>query len=394
MADIYFLNISKHCAKSRSNSAFTIVELLVVIVTIGVLAAITTVSYAGISQKAVSASLVSDLNNASKLLKIDQATNGAYPSTLAEANGGKGILASQGTLYQYVSNNNIKSQTFILYATKNGVKYRITDSSSPVKVAPVAATGGTVVDIDGFRIHTFTSSGTLNVTSGDEVEVLVVAGGGGGSVDRAGGGGGGGLIYNSTFPINPQTYTVTVGAGGAGTAKYIVGANGGNSVFNSLVAVGGGGGGTGGGLAGANGGSGGGGGNNPSCNPCSGGSATLGQGNKGGLGVYTGPYYGAGGGGGAGSAGANGTSISSGDGGAGLSYSISGSIVYYSGGGGAGSYNGGRSGVGGVGGGGNGGQLSATAGITNSGGGGGSSGNIISSGGSGGSGIVIFRYPI
>ncbi|MFZ2125427.1 MAG: prepilin-type N-terminal cleavage/methylation domain-containing protein, partial [Candidatus Saccharimonadales bacterium] len=43
---------------------FTIVELLVVIVVIGILAAITIVSYAGISQRAVAVSLQSDLASA------------------------------------------------------------------------------------------------------------------------------------------------------------------------------------------------------------------------------------------------------------------------------------------------------------------------------------------
>jgi prepilin-type N-terminal cleavage/methylation domain-containing protein len=51
-------------------SAFTIVELLVVIVVIGILVAITIVSYSGIANKAVIASLQSDLDNNSKQLKL------------------------------------------------------------------------------------------------------------------------------------------------------------------------------------------------------------------------------------------------------------------------------------------------------------------------------------
>ncbi|MFZ2125552.1 MAG: prepilin-type N-terminal cleavage/methylation domain-containing protein, partial [Candidatus Saccharimonadales bacterium] len=47
-----------------TNRGFTIVELLVVIVVIGILAAITIVSYAGISQRAVAVSLQSDLASA------------------------------------------------------------------------------------------------------------------------------------------------------------------------------------------------------------------------------------------------------------------------------------------------------------------------------------------
>lgn len=45
---------------------FTIVELLVVIVVIGILAAISVVSYNGVSKKAVEASLVADLSSFKK----------------------------------------------------------------------------------------------------------------------------------------------------------------------------------------------------------------------------------------------------------------------------------------------------------------------------------------
>ena len=49
---------SEKCCK---DNAFTIVELLVVIVVIGILASITIVSYRGITTKAAEASLQSDL---------------------------------------------------------------------------------------------------------------------------------------------------------------------------------------------------------------------------------------------------------------------------------------------------------------------------------------------
>jgi len=53
-------------------SGFTIVELLVVIVVIGILATITIVSFNGINQKAIVASLQSDLSNAATTLKLYQ----------------------------------------------------------------------------------------------------------------------------------------------------------------------------------------------------------------------------------------------------------------------------------------------------------------------------------
>src|SRR6056300_605883 len=59
-----------------------------------------------------------------------------------------------------------------------------------------SATGGTITTSGNYTIHTFTSSGTFQVTAGSKnIEVLVVAGGGGGGGDNSGAGGAGGLIY-------------------------------------------------------------------------------------------------------------------------------------------------------------------------------------------------------
>ena len=93
---------------------FTIVELLVVIVVIGILAVITVVSYTGISSRAIAISLTSDLDNTSKQLKLDQVINSAYPTTLASANGGNGVPASSGTTYLYAYNNNLLPKVFVL----------------------------------------------------------------------------------------------------------------------------------------------------------------------------------------------------------------------------------------------------------------------------------------
>ena len=254
-------------------------------------------------------------------------------------------------------------------------------------VGAVAATGGTVSDAGGYRIHTFTSGGAITFTTGGTVEVLVVAGGGGGRGDRGAGGGAGGLIYQPSFTVAPQTYSVTVGAGGAGGVGVgaYAGVNGGNSIFSSLTAVGGGYGGRYGESNGSSGGSGGGG----------AGSGTSGQGNAGGSGNGSAP----GGGGGAGAVGQTAPNATTGgNGGVGLAYSISGSSVYYAGGGGAGRGmdTGTSRGLGGLGGGGDGGNAGGAAGspgAANTGGGGGGGANIPQGdGGTGGSGIVIIRY--
>ena len=148
---------------------FTIVELLVVIVVIAILATITIVSYTGISQRATTASLQSDLTNAVTQLKLDQVTNSSFPTTLALANGGKGIPSSSGTTYAYAVSNTTIPQTFCITATKNNINYNITqDGNSQPGICPILnldagntssypGTGTTWTDLSGNG-----NSGTLN----------------------------------------------------------------------------------------------------------------------------------------------------------------------------------------------------------------------------------------
>lgn len=116
-------------------SGFTIVELLVVIVVIGILAAITIISYTGISGRAVTSSLQSDLTNASQQLKLFQIDNSVYPTTIdcsiPDSPTNKCIKSSAGNTYIYYSNNASNSPTFSLYAKNtNNTNYRITENSA------------------------------------------------------------------------------------------------------------------------------------------------------------------------------------------------------------------------------------------------------------------------
>jgi len=126
------------CRKPRTAPGFTIVELLVVIVVIAILAAITIVSYIGISSKATAASLVSDLDNASKQLKLFQVINGAYPTANNCPTPGSTeicLKASGGTVYVYTSTNTTNPQTFALTATKSGTSYIIANDTKPAVIS-------------------------------------------------------------------------------------------------------------------------------------------------------------------------------------------------------------------------------------------------------------------
>ena len=126
-------------ALSATIDGFTIVELLVVIVVIAILAAITVVSYTGISNQAKVAALQSDLSNASTQLKVFQATdpNGDYPTANNCPTPGATeicLKASNNNNYTYASNNATTPKIFRLRATDNTTTYQITNDSSPTTV--------------------------------------------------------------------------------------------------------------------------------------------------------------------------------------------------------------------------------------------------------------------
>lgn len=118
-----------HRSPILRGAGFTIIELLIVIVVIGILAAITIIAYNGIQQKAHLAALQSDLSNAAKVLGADNATNGSYPATIAAANDGKGLQPSPGNSFTYNSNGT----TYCLSESFGTTVYRIvTNNNTPV----------------------------------------------------------------------------------------------------------------------------------------------------------------------------------------------------------------------------------------------------------------------
>jgi len=293
-----------------------------------------------------------------------------------------------------------------------------------------SASGGEETQITdqgiAYKVHSFTSTGTSQITvyKAGFFECLVVAGGGAGGSSNAAGGGGGGVVIQRVF-VHAGTYDVVVGAGNtSGTrnpgyvstriySEYPTGNRGGNSSVFGLLAIGGGNGG-GDDHSGADGGSGGGCADDNLVIPGRGIQNQEGSNGYGNRGGYTRiNNKGGAGGGGAGEVGfdidpdydygaVNSTWYLLGrDGGNGVGSTIrTGSIQYYGGGGGGAQRTTSDTdvpgaGVGGKGGGGNGASANNTgsSGSANTGGGGGGS-SSSGNGGNGGSGIVVVRYKI
>ena len=82
----------------RAQQGFTIVELLIVIVVIGILATISLVAYTGIQATAAAAVLKSDLKNASTQLEIAKVESGSYPD-----DDGSDLPRSDGTTLEYTA---------------------------------------------------------------------------------------------------------------------------------------------------------------------------------------------------------------------------------------------------------------------------------------------------
>ena len=70
-----------HVEYIMKRQGFTIVELLIVIVVIGILAAITIVAYNGVQTRAKNAQTQSALSGVAKKIEVYYAENGNYPST-------------------------------------------------------------------------------------------------------------------------------------------------------------------------------------------------------------------------------------------------------------------------------------------------------------------------
>jgi hypothetical protein len=357
-------------------------------------------------------------NNAASFNISFSATGATSYSNTSELPTGTTLL-SNGYFYGAVTVESSTTYNFTIRATDD--EEQDSDRTFSLEIQTIAflsATGGTVTTDGNYKIHTFTSNGTFEITSlgnpDNNIEYLIVGGGGAGGgssyFDNGGGGGGGGVLRGNTTSATIGTYGVVVGAGGAAPNKYNDGSptlatsgsvrGGKSSSWNGLTAYGGGAGGHGNnnGYPGA---SGGGAGNDYSAN-YSGGignrqnapsalTTITGpvQGYNGGNGGSSGSTYNYGRGGGGGGAGAAGVGNAGGNGV--LFYG-----TYYGGGGGGGAGPNESVGPGGLGGGGAGSRSTGTSGTNGLGGGGG--GSAQGSGyndqvsAPGGSGTVILRY--
>ncbi len=148
---------------ANKSRGFTIVELLIVVVVIAILAAITIVSYNGISRQAKNSALQSDIASAIKKIEAAKVTSGtgSYPATLSSIG-----VTSASLTYNYVSENN----TYCIEATNESLVYSATNDStkaSPFSCGQNGLVGWWRLNGDGVDSSQNANNGTTNATTSE-----------------------------------------------------------------------------------------------------------------------------------------------------------------------------------------------------------------------------------
>ena len=111
---LYHKHNNKSNVTSVGRAGFTIVELLIVVVVIAILAAITIVSYNGITASAKESALKSDLSTAAKKLNVAKIQDGSFPVT----------YNAPGLTY------NRDGDSFCITGAANGSSFHVTEAGS------------------------------------------------------------------------------------------------------------------------------------------------------------------------------------------------------------------------------------------------------------------------
>ena len=153
---------------------FTIVELLIVIVVIGILAAITIVAFNGVQNRAKITAAQSAVTQANKKVVAYAVQNSdQYPSSLTAA----GITDTQGLEYSY--NNDVSPRTYGVTATKGAYSFFMSSVVSQPTTGGYAghSAGGVATVTNQFKNPFFVgSAGPANYTNTNTMAIVDVAG--------------------------------------------------------------------------------------------------------------------------------------------------------------------------------------------------------------------------
>lgn len=123
---------TRHQKTFTASNGFTIVELLIVIVIIGILTAITIIAYNGIQTRAHAANAQADAENLAKLLANANTIGGNFPDDLSTINNGNPLSTVDGTTYAYHPGSG--NTTYCATVTNSTSSYKISDASMTPQV--------------------------------------------------------------------------------------------------------------------------------------------------------------------------------------------------------------------------------------------------------------------
>lgn len=119
-------------AKRHFTPGFTIIELLIVIVIIGILSTLVFVGYNGVKRQATVSALVSDLKQANTQLATAQLDNNdVFPESIDDLNGGDGLKFQDGATVFYSDRNDQDQPDYCLTAVVDDIVYHVSRYEAP-----------------------------------------------------------------------------------------------------------------------------------------------------------------------------------------------------------------------------------------------------------------------
>lgn len=144
--------------RAKQSHGFTIVELTVVIIVIGILATLTVISYNVISQQSRSQTLANDLQATASQLKKYKGDQGSFPSTLSAVTAAN---ATTKTVYNYYYRPN--SDSYCLQGTAYNVTMRISSDKDTAETNTCTTTTLTATNLARDPQFTTVPSATFTI---------------------------------------------------------------------------------------------------------------------------------------------------------------------------------------------------------------------------------------